>query len=123
MVQAKRAGEGVAKGGVYKGEGYKGLVLVVYAAIGTKSEGPHYLLQVSDREFYILHKNKQNLWEWDRELEKFSRRFVEVNGKATPVKEHSYYSKAADYLPTGMGIIGVIEVETIVDIGGQNFPR
>ncbi len=106
--------------GTARHDKFKGLIFVVYAAIGTRSEGPQYLLQVSGKEFFILRSEaKQHPWDWDWNIEYFSRRFVEVTGKKKAFEESPYKPFVPDFLE----VTGVIDVEGIEDIGGTRFPN
>jgi hypothetical protein len=99
---------------------FKGLIFVVYAAIGTKSEGPQYLLQVSDKELFILRSDaKQHPWDWDWNIEYFSRRFVEVTGKKKGFEE----SPDKPFVPDFLRVTGIIDVDGIEDIGSTRFPK
>jgi hypothetical protein len=57
----------------------RGLVYVKQGSIGTKSEGPDYILQTKNEE-YLLHLGDRHHWTLDYKLEFYCRRFVEVVG-------------------------------------------
>lgn len=57
-----------------------GLVHVKHGRVGTRSEGPDYLLQTRDQDYLLLYRERQ-LWRPDYELEFYNRQMVEVEGE------------------------------------------
>ena len=59
---------------------YKGLIYVKHGRVGTRSEGPDYILQTASGE-YPLRYGERHLWEPDYRLEFYVRRMVEIEGE------------------------------------------
>ena len=70
--------------------GFKGLLYVKQAAVGSKSEGPVYYLQTKDREYTLIY-GERHPWELDYKLEFFVRSLVKIEGEV--VKENQIQVK------------------------------
>lgn len=60
---------------------YKGLLYVKHGAVGTRSEGPIYLLQTHAGDLLLSYERDRDPWEPDYHLEFYLRRMIEVLGK------------------------------------------
>ena len=58
----------------------RGLVYVRHGRVGTRSEGPDYMLQ-TDHGDLALRYTERYLWQPDYKLEFYARRMVEVHGE------------------------------------------
>ncbi|MFO0760286.1 MAG: hypothetical protein U0359_27640 [Byssovorax sp.] len=81
---------------------FKGLVYVKHGRVGTRSEGPDYILQTARQELVLVYKDR-HLWEPDYQLEFYSRRMVEVQGMldGQTLKVESIQQILSPMLPTG----------------------
>ncbi len=96
---------------------FKGMVFDIYGQLGSASGGPHYVLQTADKEFLILETNERRPWDWDWELEFFSRGFVDVKGKFKPIESDSEFGRTVEQLPFRSLLSGIIEVRNIEKTG------
>ena len=96
----------------------KGLLYVKHHAVGSKSEGPAYVLQTQDGEYILLYEQRHP-WEPDYHLEFFSGNIVEVAGELVDPEqlpeEDIHFSLKSVILPAleHERLKGVVRVEAI----------
>ncbi len=72
-------------------EEFLGFLFVKLDAIGTKSEGPLYFLQLRDYQEISIVKKSPHLWEWDDELQKFLHTKVRIKGQKVPIEGRAHW--------------------------------
>lgn len=95
----------------------KGLVLVINYQIGSRSEGPRYLLQIDERSYLVIAKDA-NAWSSDENLERFVRKFVEIRGEIKDWVDFKDYEPFLNDLRLMGVMVGWIYPEEIEELEG-----